>query len=303
MKKIKYNILGLAILVLLGLVGCKYTQDVEPVISPDGYPVATFTSSNSSTTVYEGDTIYIVITVDKMLDRDITFSPTVLEGSTADDLDFVVAEATLGAYTTEVSTMLIIADLDGPGGEPAPPGIPEQDETLNLEIGATALGEKYLLNPSTQNLVLNLTIKNVNDPSGLTIALGWINPDDDIDMLQMYDDVDNLFPDNQNGEGLVAWNAAASSANPEVFMIYSDDPPGRYLTGIDPYYVSGDMVDYTFSIGYPDQAVEFYDGVFDMNALESYPTVDFDVWGIPMYHLMDNVLNADGTFSTTHLNE
>jgi hypothetical protein len=303
MKKIKYNILGLAILVLLGMISCKYDQEVESVISTDGYPVATFTSNVSGTSVNEGDTINVTIALDKALDADITFLATQLDG-TADDYDYVATEATVGAYSTDAMMQIIIADLGAPGGEPSPPGVPEESETLKLEIAPTDLGEKYLINPTTVNLVLDLTIVNVNDTSGLTIAYGWTNHDDDIDLLGMYDDVNGWFVDYDYDEsGFISWFAAASAANPEVILLTKDDVPGRHLFGIDPFYVSGSTIDYTWSIGYPDQAVEFYTGVFDMDKLDTYPTVNFDAWNIPMYHLMDVELSEAGTYTVTHLNE
>ncbi|MCK7534188.1 MAG: hypothetical protein MZV63_53275 [Marinilabiliales bacterium] len=47
------------------------SQEVEPVISPDGYPVATFVNA-TGTTVVEGKSIIYNITMDKMIDRALT---------------------------------------------------------------------------------------------------------------------------------------------------------------------------------------------------------------------------------------
>ena len=107
-KNIKYKLLGLALL-LVSIVACDTAeQDVSPVISPDGKPVATFTAV-PGTTVTEGDTIFYDITTDKKIDRSITFS---LEqtGGTATEDDYTVIPAVLAPYT--LSTQLLIITVN-----------------------------------------------------------------------------------------------------------------------------------------------------------------------------------------------
>lgn len=277
---------------MLALFGCQYDQEVVDPISPDGYTVATFETDFSGNTVTEGDTINYTITISKPLDVDLVFTVMFQEG-TASEADYVFTEATIAAYSTMAEMQIIfVAD-----------NIPEVSETVNLEVGIDDIGRKYLLNPSTVNPVLDLTIENYNHPGGLTVAYGWEDPHNDIDLFALFDDVDGIYPDYDNGDGQVSWNAAASSDNPEIMLMASGDPPGTYLIGIDPFYVEGPTVNYTFSIGYPDQTVEFIPGVFVMDEIDSYTPLYFDAWDMYCYHLMDVELMNDGTFNVTHVNE
>ncbi len=275
MRKYFKYILGL-VLIVVGIVACDTAdQDVSPVISPDNKPVATFTTSSSSTTLTEGDTLVYTVKIDKMLDRALTFSAKVKSG-TADDLDFLAEPAVLAPYTTETK-LYIIAIADN---------IPEVGENLELEIGVFGLADKYLLNPSTVNPTMNLTITNYNDPTVLTIAFGWPNHDDDIDVFALY--------------GTTRWGAAASSDNPEILTsIWPDDPNGTYYVGIDPYIVNTPTFDYTISIGRPDQTVEFITGTFDTENLDAYTV---DMYGTaPVYRIL-TIVNLNGVFTITHNN-
>lgn len=160
-KFIRYKIAGLAIIMAIGIVACDTaSQETEPVVSPDGYPVATFTPS--VTTVIEGDTITYTISIDKPIDRSITFTLK-QTGGTADAEDYTVAPAVLQPYTKSVEMLVItIEDFDA-----------EASETIVGEIGAYSISDKYLLNPSTVNPTpVNLTITNFVSPD-LGVAFYW----------------------------------------------------------------------------------------------------------------------------------
>ncbi|MDZ7636021.1 MAG: hypothetical protein U5L72_16935 [Bacteroidales bacterium] len=68
------NYSGLADYRSLRMAACDTaSQEAEPVISPEGYPVATFVNA-TGTSVVEGNSIIYTITIDKMIDRALTFS-------------------------------------------------------------------------------------------------------------------------------------------------------------------------------------------------------------------------------------
>jgi len=278
-KYFKYNILGLA-LIVIGVVACETaSQEVSPVISPDGYPVATFTSNLAGTSISEGDTIKYTITLDKMLDRALTFTAKV-KGGTADETDFTAEGVVLEPYTKEAK-FYIIATADN---------FPEASETLQLEIGVFGIGDRYLLNQSQVNPSLDITIANHNDPDVLTIAFGWPNPDDDIDIFAYYGSED--------------WGTAATSDNPEILTsIWPTDPNGTYYFDIDPFLVNTPTFDYTISIGHPNGNIQIITGTFDTENLDSYTVDTYDDWGdYPTYRLLE-IENLDGVFTITNLNK
>lgn len=277
-KFIGYKLIGLA-LIVAGLAACDTaSQDVEPIVSPESYPVATITPATSSTTIKEGDTLTYIITTNKMIDRAVTFSA-IVTGGTADSDDFTTEPAVLQPYSKETK-LHIIANEDN---------MPEVSETLNIEVSIESIAERYLVNPNTVLPTASLTIENHNDPSVLTITFGWPNHDDDIDIFAYYGEED--------------WGSAATSANPEVLTtIWPADPNGMYYFGIDPYYVTTPTFDYIISIGHPDGRVEFFEGTFDTENLESYTVDTYDSWDeYPTYRLLE-IVNTDGVFTITHLN-
>lgn len=277
-KFIGYKLIGLA-LIVTGLAACDTaSQDVEPIVSPETYPVATIAPATTSTTIKEGDTLTYIITTDKMIDRAVTFTA-VVTGGTAGADDFTTAPAVLQPYSTHAE-LYVIANEDN---------MPEIAETLNLKISIESIAERYIVNPNSVLPTASLTIENQNDPSVLTIIFGWANDDDDIDIFAYFGEED--------------WGSAATSSNPEVLTtIWPDDPNGTYYFGIDPYYVTTPTFDYTISIGHPDGKVEFFEGTFDTGNLESYTVDTFDSWdGYPTYRLLE-IENADGVFTITHLN-
>jgi len=277
-KFILYKLLGLA-LIVIGYAACNTaSQDVEPVISPAGYPVPTFTAVGT-TSVDEGAVYKYTITLDKMLDRSLTFSMVQTGGTATEEDDYEVEPAVLPPYTNTGELVISVIEDD----------FPEDNETLDFEVEISSLGERYLVNPSTVYPTGSLTLNNVNDPSVLTIAFGWANHDDDIDCFAYF--------------GASDWGYAASSDNPEILTtIWPDDPNGTYYFGIDPYYVTGTTVDYTISIGHPDGTVQFFTGVFDTGNLDSYTVDTYNSWGdYPTYRLLE-IVNTDGVFTITHLN-
>lgn len=161
-KNILYNLLGLALLVV-SLVSCDTaSQDVSPIIEPDAsYPVATFTTDFTGSTVDEGDTIIYSISINKTIDKSLTFSAQVVGGA-ADDDDIVVARGTIAPYETETEVMIIF-DQDWAA---------DDAETAEIEVGLFGLADKYLVHPTTVNPVFNVTISNYESDI-LTLVTDW----------------------------------------------------------------------------------------------------------------------------------
>jgi hypothetical protein len=277
----KYNIVIALAFLAVSIVSCNTAeQDASPIVSPDDYPVATFTTDFTGSTINEGDTIMYTITLDKAIDWDLNFDFILNSGTLDNDLDAMSATATIAPYETETEIMIIfVAD-----------NFPEVSETAQIEIKLTDLAETYLVNPTTVFPVLDLTVVNVNDPDLLTVAFGWTTEDDDIDLFAIHE---------TNGD----WGLAGSSDNPEIMLdIAKTDDDGAYYITIDPYHVEGSTFDYTISIGHPDQTVEFFNGTFDMNALDTYTVDYFAFWDVNSYRLA-TATNNSGVFTVVHLNE
>jgi hypothetical protein len=238
-KFIRYKIVGLAIIIAIGIVACDTaSQETEPIVSPDGYPVATFTPS--VTTVIEGDTIIYTINIDKPIDRSITFTLK-QTGGTADEEDYTVAPAVLQPYTKSVEMLVItLTDFDT-----------DASETIVGEIGAYSIADRYLLNPSTVNPTpVNLTITNFVSPD-LEVAFYW-NADvviagDTYDAAE-YIDFDFLVSPEAEFDIADPWASeigiydAATGSHPEEMTLSGLDD-GSYLLWCDLYY--NDFVGYS----------------------------------------------------------
>jgi hypothetical protein len=255
-KNILYKVLGLALLTV-GMIACDTaSQDASPVVSPDGYPVATFTLSSTSTTINEGDTLTYTITTNKAIERAITFTPVITLGTATAD-DFTVEPVVLQPYSTEAE-MYIIANSDD---------LPEAtNETFKVEITVAGIAERYLLKPGQVFPSVNLSIANVNDETLLTLSFAW-DTEDDIDMVTWRDRTATSQP-------LQAWgNGGATSANPETDKsIWVSDPDGTYYVNLMDY--GADPFNYTFLIGHPNGTVQTITGTFDRSAT----TYTMDPW-------------------------
>lgn len=280
MKKfLKNSIIAGLTFALLSIISCdQASQEVSPVVSPNDKPLATFTSDLSGNTVTEGDTITYHVSLDKPYEHSLTFSVKILDG-TAGENDIESISGTIPAFHTETEVQVIFnAD-----------NVPEESETIDLEVGLFSVAEMYAVHPNTVNPTPSLTINNYNDPGSLTVAFEWDTEDDDIDLFIISEDYG-------------AWAAAASSDNPESTTgLWTSDPDGNYFITIDPYYVEGNSFDYILRIGHPDGDVELFEGTFDMTSLDSYTQDLFDAWGMWTYRIATAV-NSGGNFTVTHVN-
>ncbi|MDX9772465.1 MAG: hypothetical protein RBT02_03475 [Bacteroidales bacterium] len=211
-KLLRYRIFGLALIMAIGITACDTaSQEVEPVVSPDGYPVATF--SPISKTCNEGDTVYFQITTDRPIDRSITFTFAQTGGpATADD--YTAFPAVLEPYTKSVDLMIITwQDPDA-----------DESEALLGEIGVYGIADRYLLNPETINpTAVSLTINN--HIGNMTVDFYWdknitigeytYSTTTNVDFDFLYANAEG-FDLNDVWASLPEW-AAASSNYPESF--------------------------------------------------------------------------------------
>jgi hypothetical protein len=148
-KYIKFKIfISVAFLALI-TVSCDENIDPDPIISTEGYPVATF--KVSATTVSEKDgLVSVTITTDKMLTRGITFSAEQTGGTAVLHQDYDIVEAIVAPYSKEATLLVKFYDDI----------IPEPAKTLQLQITTPSLANRYLLNPKTVLPLYNITINN-----------------------------------------------------------------------------------------------------------------------------------------------
>jgi len=229
-KFIKYKVIGLAFIVI-SMVACdQASQEPEPIGSPSGYVVSTVTPT--ATTVMEGNSLIINITIDKTIDRAITFTFN-QTGGTADEADYTVAPATLQPYTKSVQMVLeALLDYDFAA-----------TETLEGEIGVYSIADRYLLNPSTVNPVdVSLTITNAVAPElgvsfswGGDVVIGEVTYDaaDNIDFDFFIADADGFDPADPFNTFIDY--IAATGSNPETFT-FENWPDGSYILVADLWY-------------------------------------------------------------------
>lgn len=237
-------------------------QDASPVISPNDKPMVTYTANISGETLEEGQTLVYTISIDKPIDRALTFSAHQIGGTAMEEADYIATTVVLQPYTTEAKMEIAIVADD----------YPEESETLNLEIGIFGIAERYLIHPDTENpIVVDLTIQNVNDPEALTIVMGWPDPEHEFDF-------DIVTWSNTTENPMTEWgDGGASGDNPETDKsIMLADPAGTYFVNIMDW--DSGPFSYKFSIGHPDGKVEFIEGTFDRSATD-YINDPWTAWG------------------------
>lgn len=241
-KYIKFNILGL-MLIVMALVSCdQASQDVSPIVDPSGAPLPTFVTDFSAATVNEGDTIIYKISLNKQLDRSVTFSARVI-GGTASDEDFIVKRATIKPYSNN-ATLTIVVDQDYAA---------DIAETVELEIGVFGIADNFLVNENTVNPVLKFSINNFVDDTlemvfdwGKDIFVnagyhdfpdyGWEKPaasnvDYDIWLADATD-----FDINDPWANYLGWLAGTPNSPETAALELTDLPVGSYVIMADLYY-------------------------------------------------------------------
>jgi len=247
-KYFLYRLIGLALLVA-GIASCNTAdQDVSPIVSPSENVVATFTPAESYSAIAEGDTVVYTITTNKMLDRAMTFNARIVSG-TIDEDDIEIIKGVVSPYTTE-ATLKIVFLRDWSN---------DNAEAGGIEIGIFGIADRYLLNPSVVNPIVNVTVSNfVSDT--LNIDVYWdqdvkvqeikevkvdvgtyftyiddtvdvvVNGGDEIDWDLFISEADGFDITSPWASNIVA--AAATGDHPEVFEI-EGWPNGEYVVWAD----------------------------------------------------------------------
>ena len=246
------------------LTSCDQERDVAEIVSPSDYPVATvnFASSDVATRTNEAEeTEYIyTVEIDKMLKFPVTISARQVGGTASGD-DYTVTDAVIAPFTTEAQLIVHInSDIE-----------PEEEETLELEIGAFAIASKDLLHTSTtfpENL--NLTIGNYVS-GDLEMTFAWdadVTIKDDFDhdvVLHTCDSVDfDVYIADAEGFDITnpVANPAVDAATgdcPEE-MIFSGLPDGSYVIYANLY--SNDLADEGADTPMPITATFTREGAF-----------------------------------------
>ncbi len=276
LKKIKYNLIGLALLIILGVTGCKKDDVTEP-ISPDGYPMVTYVVDVDDQ-IREGEILTYTITTDKMLDRALTFSAKFLDG-TVDENDYVITPGVIQPFTNE--TKVTIEFLND--------GMIEVPETMKFEIGIFGIADKNLINPKNVNPVKEVTI---NPPTSLDISFSW-NSADDIDFVIFKDSDAALLATPFSSKG-------ATTANPEISSI-DLSATGTYFVNVIHWGMPS--FDYTFKFGRSNATIDSITGTFTSDNLGAYY---IDLWtGWPGYcfssYRMLKIVNDGTSFVVTEI--
>jgi len=302
-KYLVYKVLGLAFIVL-GMVACDTaSQDVEPVISPDGYPVATFVNT-TGTTVVEGKSITYKITIDKMIDRALTFSLKQTGGTAVDGEDFVCEPAVLAPYTKEVNLVIETFEDFDTGAT----------ETIIGEIGVFGIADRYLLNPATVNPKVTFTITNFVSPK-LEVAFSWhadvVIGGETYDAAD-YIDFDFLVSPEADFDISDPWASeigiydAATGSHPEE-MTLSGLANGTYVLWADLYYndfvgSSDGSVDIPIIASFTRQGTTVIDQEVSMNPADMMPdnTAGYDNDPSGVYNaVIAKVTVASGKYTIT----
>lgn len=274
------SVICFLLLAALGMVSCENntTSPAEP-ISTEDYPTATFTTDFEGNTVAEGDTIMFQISIDRPFEHAVTIELSV-SSDNLEEGDYEYTPVTIPAYSEETVDVPIIFPNDN---------IPENEsKEITFAFEDKDIGTKYTLNPDTEFPEKTVTLENYNDPSGLTVALDWENPADDLDLFGL------LY---QGGEYSGTNVLAATAAKPET-LVENTGMEGEWYYTIDPYAVEQAEVNYTLSVGYPNQDVEIFEGSF--NADE--PGLTPDLAGYRVMQVSTENANGDIEFTVQNLN-
>lgn len=230
-----------------------YEQEVSEVIDPSTYTTAQLTleSDFNGTSVTEGEKVTFDVTFDKAMEPDVQFEVIQEDGDAEVDVDYEFTGGLINGYYTNAKFIIDFpADM-----------VVEPTKTMQFMVGISNLGQKYLLSPQTQYPEYTIEILNVNDPTGLTINVGWDNHDDDWDVMI----VDEAGTDEWTG-----W-AGATGANPEITILSNSAPDDTYYVEMDPWDVVTDVVEFTTNIGHPDQSIESFSFTWVESESDNYP--------------------------------
>lgn len=248
------SIICFVLIAAFGMVSCENntTSPADP-ISTDNYPTLTFDTDYEGSTVAEGDTIMYQVTADRPFENPVSIELSV-SGENIEDHDVENTVVEFPAFEADITIEFpVVFPMDD---------IPENEsKELTYTINDQDIGTQYTINPNTEFPEKTVTLENYNDPSGLTVALNWENPADDLDLFGL------LY---QGGEYAGTNVIAATAAKPET-LVEDTGMEGEWYYTIDPFAVEQAEVSYTLSVGYPNQDVEIFEGSFNAETPELTP--------------------------------
>lgn len=158
-KYINIKLIGLIFLVAVFASCEKAEQDMSPIATPnDSYPLVTGLTLDNAGAVTEGDTLIYTLSINKPIDRSLTFTPVVDAASTTleEGVDFDIYGAAIDPYKTETKIMVITYS----------DAAYEEAKAISFTVTVNSLAEKYLLNtsnvfPSVTTTVGNLVSDNL----------------------------------------------------------------------------------------------------------------------------------------------
>ncbi|MBU2886169.1 hypothetical protein KO507_10385 [Gilvimarinus agarilyticus] len=278
MKNILYIYIAVAF-----LSSCVNEREVAPIMDPTTKPLVTISTDDDLTSVSEGDVFTFNVMTSKLMKENIAFSYKESEGNASvEGMDFDVSSGVLAPYAFETTFTLEIP-MDN---------FPQETTKLAIEIGSYELADTWQFSPESEPYMVDVDVKNVNDPDALTIGVIWDDP-------EHVTDFDVLVEAEDQG----SWsNQGATGANPEIDTSirsdYGDDTDDTYLVGLDPYDVPDGDISFKVHVGYPNGDVEIFEGTFNKADLSTYIADDFTAFGSTMYRIL-RVVQTGNTYDVT----
>ncbi|MEN8193807.1 MAG: hypothetical protein ABFS12_13375 [Bacteroidota bacterium] len=162
-KNINFKSIALIALLVIFSVACEESsQDVEPIVSTDDYPTATFVVSETNINEEGGELITVDITFDKMIDRGVSFNLEQVGGTAVIHEDYEIHDAIVQPYSN--SAQMVIEILED--------ATPEDVETLELQVVRPSLASAYLISPNSQLPLISINIENYVSNS-LDVSCDW----------------------------------------------------------------------------------------------------------------------------------
>ncbi len=215
------------------IVSCdKASVDPSSIVEPnDTYPVVTTLVLNNVGDVIEGDTLFYTLSINKPIDRSLTFAPVVISSGTTlvngDDYH-ILGSAIIDPWNTSTDFMI----------ETFSDGDYEEAKTLSFTFIINSLAEKYLVHPDNVFPTTSVSVKNLVSDD-LNLEFSWAT---DIDLgFGVYSTSNNVdfdvfisevagFDINDPWASPYSSIMAATGDHPEVITLTEGDlPDGDYV--------------------------------------------------------------------------
>lgn len=212
-------------------------QEVSPIVEPNAsYPVISGLTLQNTGGVTEGDTIVFKLTIDKPIDRSLTFTPVIntLSTTAEDHVEYdIEGPAIIDPWKTEAEFIIYTyQDVDF-----------EEADVISFTFEVNGIAERHLLHPDNVFPTGNVTINNYTSDD-LVMEMYW---DTDVDLgFGVYGagantDFDFMLSTAASFDVADAWSsdvvaAAWTADHPEVITVAPGDfDDGDYIGWSDMY--------------------------------------------------------------------